>query len=58
MSKSLGNMVFLDDVLAKVPGESLRFLFLSTHYRSPLDFTWDGLAQAHKTLTGFYKTLQ
>lgn len=58
MAKSVGNMVFLDDVMAKVPGESLRFLFLQTHYRSPLDFTWEGLAVAHKTLTGFYKILE
>jgi len=49
MSKSLGNVLSLDDI--KERGFSpldLRFLFLSTHYRSHTQFTWKGLEDAKK----------
>ncbi|HHY18464.1 MAG TPA: cysteine--tRNA ligase [Firmicutes bacterium] len=46
MSKSLGNFVTVDDLLAKNNKEEIRFYILSTHYRSPLNFTWDGLADS------------
>ena len=46
MSKSLGNFVTIRDALAETPGEVIRLALLSTHYRHPLDWTADGLAQA------------
>lgn len=45
MSKSLGNFFTIDDVLEKgYEPMALRLLFLSTHYRSEMNFTWENLA--------------
>ncbi|HWL67466.1 MAG TPA: cysteine--tRNA ligase, partial [Geminicoccus sp.] len=41
MAKSLGNFTTVADVLAKAPGEAVRLWTLGTHYRSPLDFSWE-----------------
>ena len=57
MSKSLNNVVLVDDLLLRYPGESIRYLMLLTHYRSPLDYTKSGLARAHRSLTSLYSTL-
>ena len=38
MSKSLGNFVTIEDVLARNDAEALRYFFLGTHYRGPLGF--------------------
>ncbi len=46
MSKSLGNFLLLKDVLDTCDAEVLRLLMLQTHYRSPLDFSDDRLAEA------------
>lgn len=47
MSKSLGNFFTIDDVLArKFCPMALRLLFLTTHYRSEMNFTWESLAGA------------
>lgn len=47
MSKSLGNFFTIDDVIKKgISPMALRLLFLSTHYRSEMNFTWDNLAGA------------
>jgi cysteinyl-tRNA synthetase len=43
MSKSLGNFFTTRDILEKVSAEALRYLYLQTHYRSPLNFTAEGL---------------
>jgi len=49
MSKSLGNFFTIDDVIAKgYHPKAIRFLFLSSHYRSELNFTWDSLAGTQK----------
>jgi cysteinyl-tRNA synthetase len=48
MSKSLGNMLTIKDVLAKRSADSVRVFVLSSHYRSPLSFTWEGLEGAEK----------
>jgi len=50
MSKSLGNFYTIDDVLERgFEPQALRLLFLSTHYRSQQNFTWDSLAAAQKS---------
>lgn len=49
MSKSLGNVLTIPDIVAK--GYSpldLRYYFLSVHYRTNLKFTWKGMDDAHK----------
>ncbi len=43
MSKSLGNFHTLKEVLDAYPADALRLLFLQTHYRSPLDFSFERL---------------
>lgn len=49
MSKSLGNFYTLDDVLEKgFEPQALRLLFLSAHYRSEMNFTWENLAGSQK----------
>ncbi|MEG1166564.1 MAG: cysteine--tRNA ligase [Gordonibacter sp.] len=50
MSKSLGNFKLLRDVLETVDADTLRFLMLQTHYRSPLDFSDERLAEAGAAL--------
>lgn len=43
MSKSLGNFYTLKEVLDKYPADAVRLLMLQTHYRSPLDFSFERL---------------
>ena len=43
MSKSLGNFFTVHELLDQFPGEVIRLLLLSAHYRQPLDFTHEGL---------------
>lgn len=50
MSKSLGNFFLVRDILAHYPAEVLRFFILSTHYRSPLNFSDEQLAEAGRGL--------
>ncbi len=50
MSKSLGNFVTVDDLLKESNKEEIRFYILSTHYRTPLNFTWEGLKESAKGL--------
>ena len=51
MSKSLGNFMLLHEVLEATRPAALRMLMLQTHYRSPLDFSDDRLAEADAALT-------
>jgi cysteinyl-tRNA synthetase len=57
MSKSLGNAFAIEDVLREVESEGLRLHLLSTHYRSPLDFSPTGIAESTKALVRAYETL-
>jgi len=58
MSKSLGNFFTVRDVLKNYPGEVIRFAFLSTHYRQPLDWTDESPKNAKATLDRFYKAIE
>lgn len=58
MSKSLGNFITIRDVLKVHDAEVLRFFFLSSHYRSPLIYTLEGLQQAKQALGRFYTALR
>ncbi len=50
MSKSLHNFITLEDVLKIYEGRVIRFLYLQTHYRSPLDFSEEMLEQSKNGL--------
>lgn len=57
MSKSLGNVLLVRDLLAQAPGEAIRFALLSTHYRRPMDWNTQRLQSAVQTLIRFYTSL-
>ncbi len=58
MSKSLGNVLVLHELLEKHPPEVLRFLLLKAHYRQPLDWSDTALRQSRATLDGWYGVLR
>ncbi|MEX1250496.1 MAG: cysteine--tRNA ligase [Hyphomonas sp.] len=58
MSKSLGNVVLVHELLKEWPGEVIRFAMLSGHYRAPLDWTPELLKQAKTTLDRIYGALR
>ncbi len=49
MSKSLGNLVSVEDALERYSPDSLRLYFLSSHYRSPLQFSDEGCAAMERS---------
>jgi cysteinyl-tRNA synthetase len=55
MSKSLGNVRLVHDLLEQAPGEALRWALLSAHYRAPLDWTGELIEQSRKTLDRLYE---
>ena len=54
MSKSLGNVKLVHELVKEWPGEVLRYALLSGHYRAPLDWTRDLLEQSKTTLDRIY----
>ncbi len=58
MSKSTGNMRLLRDELQCHDGETLRYAFMATHYRSPLDWNDDTLLTARRNLDRLYGALR
>ena len=58
MSKSLGNLVLVSEVLKKHSADALRYLLLSHHYRTPWEFKEKQLNAAEKKVTYFKKLLQ
>ncbi|KAA0444636.1 MAG: cysteine--tRNA ligase [Candidatus Thioglobus sp.] len=54
MSKSLGNFFTIRTVLKNYDGETLRYFILSSHYRSPLNFSAENLDSAKSSLTRLY----
>ena len=57
MSKSLGNVALAHDLLKAQPGEVIRWALLAAHYRQPLAWTDDALAQARNSLDHLYGVL-
>ena len=58
MSKSLGNFFTVRDLLDQgIPGEVIRYVFLMTHYRKPMDWTAEKVAEATKTLDTLYEVV-
>ncbi|MEE4330482.1 MAG: cysteine--tRNA ligase [Wenzhouxiangella sp.] len=58
MSKSLGNTLVVHELLKTWPGEVLRYVLLSAHYRQPLDWSESALEQATATLDRLYGVLR
>ncbi len=58
MSKSLGNVKLVNELLKRWPGEVLRMALLSAHYRGPLDWTDSWLEQTRATLDRLYNALR
>ncbi|GIW39657.1 MAG: cysteine--tRNA ligase [Candidatus Binatia bacterium] len=57
MSKSAGNFMTVEEAARRYGGEALRLFCLGTHYRNPLDFSPDRLAENAKSLHRVYETL-
>lgn len=57
MSKSVGNVLLVHELLKTAPGEAVRYALLSTHYRSPLDWTDELLSSSKKSLDRLYGAL-
>jgi cysteinyl-tRNA synthetase len=57
MSKSLGNVVTVKQLLKRAKPQTIRFLMLSTHYRNPLKFNDEALEQAAHGLERFGNSL-
>ncbi len=56
MSKSLGNILKIDDFKNKVNGQVLRLALISSHYRQPLDWNNNLLSECEKTLNKWYES--
>jgi cysteinyl-tRNA synthetase len=57
MSKSIGNVLLLHDLVQHMPGEVVRWALLSAHYRQPLDWNQSLLEQSRKNLDRLYGAL-
>ncbi|MBN1253899.1 MAG: cysteine--tRNA ligase [Deltaproteobacteria bacterium] len=57
MSKSLGNFLTIKEIVKSYHPEVVRLFLLSRHYRSPVDFSTQGMEEARRNLERFYKTL-
>lgn len=58
MSKSLGNFFTIREILEKYHAEVVRFFLISSHYRSPINYSEDSLKEAKSGLERFYQSLQ
>ena len=57
MSKSLGNFLMIKDIVQQYPPEAIRLFLLSSHYRSPLDFSHEAMQEAQTGLEKIYTAL-
>ena len=58
MSKSIGNVLLVRELLEQAPGEAIRYVLLSAHYRAPLDWNDEILQQAKSSLDRLYGALR
>lgn len=58
MSKSLGNFFTIREVMDKFHPETIRFFLLSSHYRSPVNFSDTALKESHTALSRIYQSLK
>jgi cysteinyl-tRNA synthetase len=55
MSGSVGNVINVADLLRAHAPETIRLLLLATHYRSPIEYSEERLAETRRSLDGFYR---
>ncbi len=55
MSKSLGNILLIKELLARYHCEVVRYFYCTAHWRSPIDFSEENLFQAEEALERFYQ---
>jgi cysteinyl-tRNA synthetase len=55
MAGSVGNVINVADLLERHSAETVRFLLLSTHYRSPIEYSDERLQEIRRSLDGFYR---
>jgi cysteinyl-tRNA synthetase len=58
MSKSIGNVLLVRDLLNEAPGEAIRYVLLNAHYRAPLDWNDKVLQQSKNALDRMYNALR
>ncbi|MFC3908459.1 cysteine--tRNA ligase [Legionella dresdenensis] len=58
MAKSVGNFFTIEEILKKYHPEVVRYFLLSSHYRSPLNYSEENLTNAGKALTRLYQALK
>ena len=58
MSKSLGNVLLVHDLVESMPGEAIRLALMSAHYRQPLDWSDDTVDNARRQLDRLYGALR
>ena len=57
MSKSLDNFITIKEALREFPSEVIRFFLISNHYRSPLNYSEEGVLEAKNSLDRLYTSL-
>jgi len=58
MSKSLGNFITIEELLTEYDPQVFRYFVLSTHYRSPIDFSDEALHQSQNSLKRIHKLME
>lgn len=58
MSKSIGNVLLVHELLKTIPGEAIRLVLLKGHYRQPVDWNDDMVAEARRQLDRLYGALR
>ena len=58
MSKSLGNVLLVHELIKTAPGEAIRLALLSAHYRQPLDWSGETIESAKRMLDRLYGSVR
>ena len=58
MSKSVGNVLLVHDLIKAIPGEVIRLALLSAHYRQPLDWSDESIESARRMLDRLYGAIR
>src|SRR5438477_735099 len=58
MSKSLGNVLTIKEIVKRHPPDALRLWLLTTHYRNPIEFSEERLAEGTRALDRFHRILR
>src|SRR3546814_13090447 len=58
MSKSVGNVLLVHELLKTIPGEVIRLVLMTGHYRQPVDWNVEVVAESRKKLDRLYGALR